>query len=410
MSFIQKVDASEFSNNSKKGSNIILKNIDLNSSSSINKGRISPKVINNNKKNIENINDEIYPGENFNIPLYEFERPNIINTNISNIKNIITDNKYINQFNIIGINYLGFPLQKNEENQKSEKTHFSNLKISKESKLDINSSYENINEITSNEYIKNNQLKAETKRFLLEKCRIVESKINKSFQMFNTPKNLSILNKKKNADSNSNILCIKNSSRLSLKLPNNNFNDNLSRSKTRKIKRCSLQNSVFNNTIHNNISQDLMSAFQKSINLKTDKSNNRIKKTNSSSSYIEKSVRANHSFLVDNKRMNDTFYDYDLRRKSFNGASFGGINDQIRNISKKKKKKSELDIISSNIQRSSQNLNQPEVFYAGLFNQLIGNYKNKSTCRILNTSHNNEGKNEKNNIKSFRLHTSDKSN
>ena len=411
MSFIQKVDVSELSNNTKKGSNFIIKNADLSNSFSINKGKISPKLF-HKRETIENINDEIYPGENFNIPLYEFERPNIINTNINNIKNFITDNKYINQFNIIGINYLGFPLYKKEENQKSEKTHFNNLKISTESKLEINSSYENINEITSNQYIKNNQLKEETKRFLLDKCRIIESKFNKSFQMFNTPKNLNIFNKKRNAASNSNIQCIKNSSRLSLKLPNNNFNESISRSKTRKIKRSSLQSNLFNNTMNmnNNISNDLMSSFQKSIYLKSDKSNNRIKKTNSSSSYIDKSLNANHSFLVDNKRMNETFYD-EFRRKSFNGVSMGGITEQNRNISKKKKKKSELDIISSNIQKSSQNLNQPDIFYAGLFNQLIGNYKNKSTCRILNISHNFEGTNEKNkdqtNIKSFRLHTSD---
>ena len=83
------------------------------------------------------------------------------------------------------------------------------------------------------------------------------------------------------------------------------------------------------------------------------------------------------------------------------------IKAEIFLFQRKKKKKSELDIISSNIQKSSQNLNQPDIFYAGLFNQLIGNYKNKSTCRILNISQHFEGTNDKNNIKSFRLHTSD---
>ena len=38
---------------------------------------------------------------------------------------------------------------------------------------------------------------------------------------------------------------------------------------------------------------------------------------------------------------------------------------------KKKKKNLELRIISDNLKQSSQNLNQPDIFYAGLFTQLI---------------------------------------
>ena len=38
---------------------------------------------------------------------------------------------------------------------------------------------------------------------------------------------------------------------------------------------------------------------------------------------------------------------------------------------KKKKKLKELDIISSNILKSSQNLNNPQAFYAGLFSQIM---------------------------------------
>ena len=42
-----------------------------------------------------------------------------------------------------------------------------------------------------------------------------------------------------------------------------------------------------------------------------------------------------------------------------------------KKIIKKKKKKNELDIIALNMLKSSQNLNQPDIFYAGLFSQLI---------------------------------------
>ena len=57
------------------------------------------------------------------------------------------------------------------------------------------------------------------------------------------------------------------------------------------------------------------------------------------------------------------------------------MNKNLNNIVKKKKKKNELDIISLNIQKGSQNLNQPDVFYAGLFSQLMfkgSNYGNDS--------------------------------
>ena len=66
---------------------------------------------------------------------------------------------------------------------------------------------------------------------------------------------------------------------------------------------------------------------------------------------------------------------------------------KVESISpKKKKKKNELDIIQLNIQKSSQNLNQPEIFYAGLFSQLI--FKGSS---IENSKLNNDDKVENSN-------------
>ena len=67
--------------------------------------------------------------------------------------------------------------------------------------------------------------------------------------------------------------------------------------------------------------------------------------------------------------------------KSKDGKSFDTLNENefkeikkkkySNNRIKKKHKMKELDIISSNIQNTSKNLNQPDVFYAGLFNNLI---------------------------------------
>ena len=47
------------------------------------------------------------------------------------------------------------------------------------------------------------------------------------------------------------------------------------------------------------------------------------------------------------------------------------IASETKGSLKKKKKNLELKIISDNLKQSSQNLNQPDIFYAGLFTQLI---------------------------------------
>ena len=51
-----------------------------------------------------------------------------------------------------------------------------------------------------------------------------------------------------------------------------------------------------------------------------------------------------------------------------------------------------MEIISSNIQKSSQNLNHPELFYAGLFNNLITkNYPHMKETHLFdnkNSNHN----------------------
>ena len=86
--------------------------------------------------------------------------------------------------------------------------------------------------------------------------------------------------------------------------------------------------------------------------------------------------------------------------KSKDGKPFDTLNENefkeikkkkySNNRIKKKHKMKELDIISSNIQNTSKNLNQPDVFYAGLFNNLIiKNYPQlKETHNIYNNNDN----------------------
>ena len=86
--------------------------------------------------------------------------------------------------------------------------------------------------------------------------------------------------------------------------------------------------------------------------------NNRIIKRNSSTSCDINELKPIEDI---NENNDNNFY---FKRKKFMTKS----ND---NNLKKKKKLNELDIISFNIQKTSQNLNQPSEFYAGLFNNLF---------------------------------------
>jgi hypothetical protein len=118
------------------------------------------------KFNPEEINDEIYPGENSPIYLYDSGNPNNKkNTSLLQNAKILNDNIYINNLNIIGTNYLGGNtiLEKKLQN-------FQNLEISLESCVEINSIYENINKITNYQYTKDKKLMEETKNFLIDKC------------------------------------------------------------------------------------------------------------------------------------------------------------------------------------------------------------------------------------------------
>ena len=62
--------------------------------------------------------------------------------------------------------------------------------------------------------------------------------------------------------------------------------------------------------------------------------------------------------------------------------------DSNNESDKKKKKQKEMDIISLNIEKSTQNLNQPDLFYADLFSNLIfrKSHKFHSSSKILKNS------------------------
>ena len=325
------------------------------------------KNINNKENNIQSIdmavNDEILPEEDFNIQLYEDEKPK---GNLNNLQKIIPDNIYINNLNI---NYLGMVSeQKKDSSKKKEKKLFDNLSISSISTLTFHSSYENIDEITSHKYISNYELRTETKNFLLEKCRIINNKIEKSANIYKNKiffsKYLNTKKYSKNFSKNSRIY-------------NSSIHNNIDNFKAKHLEVGHIRKTC-TNELKNRLSYETLSNFQNLINKSEKSINNKLLKTLSSNSLVSVSLlKSNYDKSFDTLNENDN---NEIKKKKIS-------NNKV----KKRHKLKELDIISTNIQKSSQNLNNPDLFYAGLFNNLINkDYpKLKETHKIFNHKDNN---------------------
>ena len=351
-----KIKSSKYNNNS------LISNSKLNSNKENNNSLMDDSKINNNKENNNNdrekekdneldknenesnfdfiVNDEIHSNESFNIKIYDDEKPK---SNQNNIQKIIPDNIYINNLNI---NYLGMPLEKKDENPKKiEKKIFKDLEISSNSTLEINSSYENINEITANKYINYYEFRKEIKEFLIEKSKQYDTKKAFNKYMF---KSKPMTNKFLKANNNSRIY--------KSSISNNKFllfNKKSFDRQDKSIRKTST------NKMNNKFSYESFQNFQ-NILMKSEKYNNKLLKINSSNTFDLSELK---SMEDANEPINDT---------GNNNFNFKRKKNLIKSVDTKKKRKlNELDIITSNIQKTSQNLNQPSEFYAGLFSNLI---------------------------------------
>ena len=360
-----KIFVSKYEDNDKEISQIM--NVTQNDSVSVSKSfNISKNntintAYNNRDKNIEqqkqkesidmSVNDEILPEEIFNLQIYEDEKPN---GKINNLQKILPDNIYINNLNI---NYMGVPLKQNtHETEKKEKKTFDKLSISSSiSTLTINSSYENINEITAHRYINNIELRMETRHFLLEKCNI--NKNAKSSQIYKNKnfygKFLNVRNYSKNASNNLSLY--------SSSIHHNNIN----RINSRNNYASEIIRKTVTNEFNNKLSYETLNDFRKLLS----KSEKSIANLPPGSKKFEKALSSNSvaSLGLMKSKVDNTF-------DSLNDIDINATRKKTKiNNSKLRKKQQlkELDIISSNIQKSSQNLHHPDLFYAGLFNDLM---------------------------------------
>ena len=380
--------------NSEDKRDIINKNSENNNTNTNNN---SERPIYTNTDNNSNfdfaVNDEISPNENFSIKLYDNEKP-VSNTNSNNnLQKILPDNIYINNLNI---NYLGSPSEKKEENSKKIEKKFHNLEISSQSTtLEINSSYENINEITLNKYISNIDFRKEAKEYLIEKSKQYDSKLNPSFEF----------NKIIKKHTENKYLDIKKNSRIYKSSINNNmflkskksFYANKEKHDIRKTSTKKLDNQ-FSHLALNNF-QNLLMKSGKCNNI-----NNIISKGYSTNSIDINLLKSQKTHGDLNVPIDNSYQNNFIKKKC--GKSIDNNNSMKR---RKKLKLKELDIISSNMEKTSQNLNQPVQFYAGLFNNIISKdyLKLKDSYNIVNSkrSYNNNveeiltKKTEKNNNK-----------
>lgn len=322
-----------------------------------------------------NINDEIYPGEKFNLELVYDENKKQINDNKKIVSNNININNrheylsepvYINNLNIIGTLCNGPEEKKNLEQkikklelELSKKKNFNKLEISSsESTLEINSSYENINVISNNQYITNNSLRNLTKEFIRNNIINSKSTIDYNFE-----------ERKKSALSNNNNNKFLDIEKFFDKKNKNNRSRSLilsklsSGKKNNKIKEKNKSNRMahkyFQSIVHRPTSQMQAKDFLNKVR-NYDSSTTNLRQVKRSSVKNESSNKDN---FFTSKRKSNTFTDNE--EENYIKKEKNRIKDR------KKKKKNELDIISLNIQKSSQNLNQPDIFYAGLFSQLL---------------------------------------
>ena len=289
------------------------------------------------KFNPEEINDEIYPGENSPIYLYDNGNLNKKNTSLMKNTNILNDNIYINNLNIIGTNYLGG----NAILEKKLKS-FNNLEISLESCVEIKSIYENINKITNYQYMHDKNLMEETKIFLINKCKKEKKDYKDIFAL--SPRKKRIV--------------------YSPSMDNKNFMKNrLKKLKEKSIELYYINN--FNKSINQNKSNEKMvKNFKNQISLGTNWLASKSKKEEIQIKE-EKEEKKEEEEKKEKKEKKEKEVKENTSKIKFTKTL------DTKSTLKKKKKNLELRIISDNLKQSSQNLNQPDIFYAGLFTQLI---------------------------------------
>ena len=368
---------------------------------------ISIKNSNCNEEDNE-INDEIYSDEDFNINI---ENENMEFNNSDKNDNIIYPyiNAFLNSKNILEKNRSKLSLIRNDFVSKNSKiskntknfdliksSRFSNLYTTTSTSFTINSIYDNINKLTGYKFNKDLFLQNKIKNYIIDECFFQTNTMNyykKNNSNLNSPQEKII---KINQGYSKNSRTSRNVGNTSFLMRNNKNDD-----QTPKHKKIKMRNSLkqrqkrgfsFDNLYQNNkFPQNHNKPFFDEKNQKFQKNKGR-----KSSIYWK---NPNSSFLnysnISNRHINILQDDNFLYNKRGSKRTALKLNDDeevsfytkmktIRNIKNIKnstinnnsfvansKKYNLMDQISQNIQKNKQNLNNPEEYFSGFFSNIL---------------------------------------
>ena len=292
----------------------------------------------------DDVNDEINSNEKFEI-IFQEEDDELINKNIKK--------------------YLSSKLLENDKQKKQNKfiNKFNNLKISSSSNLEIKSSYDNLNVFTNYRYIIDENLRKKTKHFVGLECGFpyspstkYDKSLSKRRESKPTKKFLKLLKTKNSLDS----------SRFSI----NNY-------------RCL---SFYNKSDCVNLSvQPNENIFNKIKNTGTIRKAESFYTEKKGSKYISPlkpatSIKSKNNYSRRTYKKNSISDSSEEIKKKKNRKKNGISSD----IYAKKRTKRKMDLISENMQRDRQNLNNPNEFYADLFSNFVVNNRQITRSGISN--------------------------
>ena len=356
-----------------KDNNILMNNSDENSNIFFDN-----KIIKNNKNvNVtDNFNSIIKLLDRKTIDKNQKNEKSEIKTNdITSIKSDSDgknkiDNKKVENINIIKIN------------------KFSDLNTSQLTSFSIKAIYENINQISNFKYAKSSNLKEKTKRFILEQ---IESNINEVVIFSNTAKNVNnFLNIKNNMRLNAKKAIVrKNSvtfgkSIISHRSENKSVNVHHNKRSTlqfeenifdfqdyevKSVKKINRNNEI----TPKNENEEKQRGGKRSFSVINSNNNNNNKNKNSTISITKRknSIRKRQiKKHQSNKEKDKTFYNKINRIKTSKKRKENIIEEKSEKEPKNMKMNYDK-LISKNIEKNQQNLNNPEEYFEGFFNDII---------------------------------------